>query len=267
MTKNDKGRIIYFSHGGGPLPILGDESHQAMIEFMKQLPSRIKKPEAILLVSAHWEENIPTLLGSSYPSMLYDYYGFPEESYSITYPAPGNPDLAGRIARILTKAGIPNKIDNIRGFDHGLYVPLMLMYPAADIPALQLSLVKGLNPAKHVEMGKALRKLMNENILVIGSGFSFHNMEAFSWLPDNLPDPANENFQDWLCETCTGSLSQAEREHRLIDWVLAPSARYCHPREDHLLPLHVCAGMGNGPAKKIFDDFILGKRALAFEWS
>ncbi|MBE0582975.1 MAG: dioxygenase, partial [Desulfofustis sp.] len=135
-----------------------------------------------------------------------------------------------------------------------------------DIPSVQLSLVRGLDPTAHIALGKALHELMLENILVIGSGFSFHNMRAFSWQGTNLPDPANDAFQNWLIEVCAGSLSQPEREQLLIDWQQAPSARYCHPREEHLLPLHVCLGMADTPAVTIFDDYILGKRAVAFLW-
>ena len=124
----DQAQIVYFSHGGGPLPILGDASHQAMVDFMRQLPSRLKKPDAILVVSAHWEETAATLLGAQAPSMFYDYYGFPDEAYEITYPAPGSPDLANRIAGLLSKNNIPARIDPQRGFDHGLFIPLKLMY-------------------------------------------------------------------------------------------------------------------------------------------
>lgn len=161
---------------------------------------------------------------------------------------------------------VPTRIDPRRGFDHGLFIPLKLMYPQADIPAIQLSLLRGLKPAAHIALGKALRELMQENILVVGSGFSFHNMRAFSWQGMAAPDPANDAFQDWLIETCTGPLSQPEREQRLLEWEKAPSARYCHPREEHLLPLHVCFGMADKPAEVVFDDRILGKRAIGLLW-
>jgi 4,5-DOPA dioxygenase extradiol len=262
----NQAQIVYFSHGGGPLPILGDASHKKMINFMQQLPSLLRKPDAILVISAHWEENLATLLGAQTPPMFYDYYGFPDEAYEITYPVPGSPELANRIASLLIKNNISARIDPQRGFDHGLFIPLKLMCPKADIPSLQLSLLRGLNPAAHIALGKALRELMYENILVIGSGFSFHNMRAFSWQGIDTPDPANEAFQNWLIEVCAGPISQSEREHLLIEWEKAPSARYCHPREEHLLPLHVCLGLADKPATTIFDDYILGKRAVAFLW-
>ena len=259
-------QIVYFSHGGGPLPILGDPGHRAMVDFMTRLPLQLKKPDAILVISAHWEEIQATLLGAQNPAMFYDYYGFPDAAYEITYPAPGSPENADRIAGLLNTANIPARIDPQRGFDHGLFIPLKLMYPQADIPALQLSLLCGLDPAAHVSLGNALRELIHERILAIGSGFSFHNMRAFSWQGIGGPDTANDAFQEWLIEGCTGPIAQSEREGRLIEWEKAPSARYCHPREEHLLPLHVCLGMADGPARLIFDDQILGKRGVAFMW-
>jgi 4,5-DOPA dioxygenase extradiol len=262
----NKAQIVYFSHGGGPLPILGDASHKAMVDFMARLPLQLTKPDAILVISAHWEESAATLLGAQNPAMFYDYYGFPEKAYEITYPAPGSPELAKRIAGFLKQNNIPAQIDPHRGFDHGVFIPLKLMYPQADIPSLQLSLLRGLNPAAHIALGQALRELKNENILVIGSGFSFHNQRAFFSQKPGTPDPVNDAFQNWLIEVCAGPLPQSEREQRLIEWEKAPSARYCHPREEHLLPLHVCLGMADRPAKLIFDDQILGKRSVAFLW-
>ena len=269
MAQNNsanQARIVYFSHGGGPLPILGDPGHQAMVDFMRQLPSQFGKPDAILVISAHWEERAATLISAGHPAMFYDYYGFPPEAYEITYPAPGSPALANRIAELLKKNNIPARLDPQRGFDHGLFIPLKLMYPPADIPSLQLSLLQGLNPTAHIALGRALRELIGENILVVGSGFSFHNLRAFSWEGMDAPDSANDAFQDWLIETCTGPSPPSERERRLIEWAKAPSARYCHPREEHLLPLHVCYGMAETTARLVFDDRILGKRSVGFLW-
>jgi aromatic ring-opening dioxygenase catalytic subunit (LigB family) len=265
-SSKDIAQIVYFSHGGGPLPILGDQGHKAMVNFMLNLPVQLRKPDAILVISAHWEESTATLLGSPKPSMFYDYYGFPEKAYEIIYPAPGDPELADRIARLLEKNNISAAIDTERGFDHGLFIPLKLMYPEADIPSLQLSLLRGLNPAAHIKIGKALRELMTEKVLVIGSGFSFHNMGAFFGDSRLEPDARNDAFQQWLIQVCTGIDKQENREDRLIHWEKAPNARYCHPREEHLLPLHVCLGMACKTAKLIYDDYIFGKRAVAFYW-
>jgi hypothetical protein len=152
----NEAQIVYFSHGGGPLPILGDASHQAMIDFMLQLQSQLSKPDAILVISAHWEENTATLLGAHTPPMFYDYYGFPDKAYEIKYPAPGSPHLANRIAKLLQKDNIPARIDPQRGFDHGLFIPLKLMYPQADIPSLQLSLLRDLDSAAHYRVALAV---------------------------------------------------------------------------------------------------------------
>lgn len=267
QTENqDKAQVVYFSHGGGPLPILGDETHQAMVNFMKELPAQLKKPDAILVASAHWEESTITVMDGARPPMYYDYYGFPEAAYEITYPASGNPSLAHRIVELLKGKNIPVRTDPQRGFDHGLFIPLKLMYPQADIPAVQISLLRGLDPAAHLTLGNALSDLMEENILVIGSGFSFHNLQAFAWQGGSKADPANDAFQDWLIEVVTQLSSSKEREQQLNEWEKAPSARYCHPREEHLIPLHICAGIANAPGKVLFDDTILGKRAVAFLW-
>jgi len=269
VTNNPKGTLLYCSHGGGPLPILGEKTHGAMVKFMKEFPATINKPEAILVISAHWEEQTATLLGAPKHDLLYDYYGFPEEAYTITYPAPGAPELVAKIQQLLSQHNIDNQTNHERGFDHGLFIPLKLAYPAADIPCTQLALLNSLDPAAHLAVGAALTELMKENILVIGSGFSFHNMSAFSGNGPNPPDEANDSFQDWLITTCTDErLSQTEQEQRLTQWEQAPGARYCHPREEHLLPLHVCAGMAGKDtvAKVIFDDYILGKRSVALQW-
>ena len=260
------GTIVYFSHGGGPLPILGDKSHKAMIDFMQTLPTQISKPDAVLVISAHWEEAAPTVLGNPDPSMFYDYYGFPEEAYTIRYPSPGNPELAGRITQMLSRAGIESRLDTARGIDHGVYIPMMMMYPEADIPTIQISLIKGLNPAAHISLGKALQQLLQENILIIGSGFSFHNMRAFDWSGSNIEDKKNNSFQDWLIKVCTETELPEQQFTQLTDWDKAPGARYCHPREEHLLPLHVCAGIAGSSGRIIFDDYILGKRAVAVLW-
>jgi 4,5-DOPA dioxygenase extradiol len=151
--------IVYLSHGGGPLPILGDPGHQAMMEFMSHLPAQLPEPKAILIISAHWEQPQATLLSAAKPPMFYDYYGFPPAAYEINYPAPGHPELAHGIVSLLQQAGMNARVDPERGFDHGLFIPLALMYPRADVPAIQLSLIDGLSPALHLELGKICARL------------------------------------------------------------------------------------------------------------
>ncbi len=259
-------QVLYFSHGGGPLPLLNDPSHEKMIEFMKNLPTHLKRPDAIVVISAHWEESVFTIQSGEAPDMMYDYYGFPKEAYSIKYPCKGNPELSHKIAQLFSENGIEYIENDKRAYDHGSYIPLKMMYPESDIPVLQISLNHNLDPLTHIKMGKALRTLLNENILFIGSGFSFHNMRAFDFNGEIVRDPLNDSFQDKLIEVCCNEENEEDRIASLISWKDFPNARYAHPREEHLLPLLVCAGLSETVGSKIFDDYILGKRALAFLW-
>ena len=259
--------VLFISHGGGPLSLLGDKGHKEMVACLNDVAANIKKPSAIIVVSAHWEENIPTITSGASPPLIYDYYGFPEESYNIKYPCPGEPLLASRIHDLLESAGITSKLDEQRGFDHGLFVPLKTMYPEADIPCVQLSLVNSLNAAEHLRIGQALQGLDYEGLLVIGSGFSFHNMGAF-FAPETSKSAAmNESFESWLLETCSSrDIDEEERAQRLIQWAKAPSARFCHPREEHLLPLHVCYGLAGTSCAESFELKILNKKTSMYLW-
>ena len=266
MSDNN-GTVLFIPHGGGPLPLLGHEPHQKLVSFLKEVPNKFPMPDAILVISAHWEEDVATVTSSQNPDLLYDYYGFPAESYSIKYPAPGNPELANKITNLLKASDIPCKQDSERGLDHGVFVPLTLMYPDADIPCVQLSLVKDLDPQQHINIGKALSELRKENVLILGSGFSFHNLKVM--LSPNAPaiDKQNVAFEAWLSETCTDkNLSEKERENSFKHWSDAPHARYCHPREEHLIPLHVCYGCAETRAKLVFDDEVMGKKASGYLW-
>lgn len=261
-------RVVCIPHGGGPLPVMGDPSHARMIEFLRGIEGSIGRPSAIVVVSAHWECARPTITSGSAPGLIYDYGGFPDEMYRLRYPAPGSPDLAGRLAALLTAAGFEPELDPSRGFDHGMFIPLLLMYPDASIPVVQLSMLSSLDPAAHIAIGAALAPLADDDVLILGSGFTFHNMNAFGPThPVTGGDPDNEAFEAWLGDVCTNpDLSEAERTDRLVGWAGAPGARWCHPREEHLLPLHVCYGAGGGPATQVFDDLVLGKRASGHAW-
>ncbi len=259
--------VLFIPHGGGPLPLFGDESHQDMVDFLKEITPTFGEPSTILVISAHWEEDIATITSGKTPSLLYDYYGFSDEAYKVKYPAPGNPILADKICHLLQDSGIKARLDHQRGFDHGLFVPLKVMYPEATIPCIQLSLINNLDPKTHLQIGKALSELRKENVLIIGSGFSFHNLKAFMSQNTIVPDSKNEAFEHWLIDTCTNpSFSPNERNKRLIEWEGAPFARYCHPRNEHLLPLHVCCGICDSVAKLVFNGDILGKKTSAFLW-
>lgn len=261
---------IFVPHGGGPLPLFGDVRHTAMIDFLCGIATTLGDPVAIVVVSAHWESDHPTVTAAERPELIYDYSGFPPESYAIEYPASGAPWLAEVITQRLAKAGLMGHLDARRGFDHGLFVPLKLMYPAATIPCVQLSLLRGLDPARHIALGRALAGLRKEGIVVVGSGMSFHNMPYF-FAPPAEGQAESEAFHRWLITTCTDpQLSLDERKARLIAWERAPSARLCHPRAEHLLPLHVCfgaAGLEAGPASVVFDQPIMDRPAVALMWA
>ncbi|MCE3027291.1 class III extradiol ring-cleavage dioxygenase [Salinicola sp. DM10] len=259
--------VLFISHGGGPLPLLGDPDHREMVARLTEIAGQLRKPAAILVISAHWEASLPTITSGERPGLIYDYYGFPPESYQIEYPCPGEPALARQVHQALERAGIAARLDDHRGFDHGVFVPLKLMYPAADIPCVQLSLVDSLDAEMHLAIGKALRALDVDDLLVIGSGFSFHNMEAFFAPITPETEARNQAFEDWLAATCTDTrLAESERAERLIHWDRAPYARFCHPREEHLLPLQVCYGLAGRPSEPPIVATILRKKAGMFHW-
>ena len=256
---------MYIPHGGGPLPLMGDPGHHEMVSFLKNLATTVDEPTAVLVISAHWEESIVSITSAHAPSLLYDYYGFPDEAYEIKYPAKGSPELAGCIYELLQADDIDANLDSERGFDHGMFVPLKIMYPKANIPCVQVSLTNTLDPVTHIRIGRALSKLRKENVLILGSGLSFHNLGAFR--QGDAKDVGNEVFEEWLKETCAGGgLSTSERIHRLIQWSDAPFARYCHPREEHLLPLHVCYGAAETVAETVFSGTVINKKASGFLW-
>lgn len=260
--------IVYVPHGGGPMPLLGDANHRELIQFMQQLSQKLPRPKAILVISAHWEESIAHISSASTPEMIFDYYGFPPESYEFRYPAPGDVQLAERIEQLLRDKHIPVTLDMQRGYDHGTFVPLLLAYPQATIPVVQLSLLHSLDPAAHILLGNAVASLRQENVLIMGSGMSFHNMRAF-FSPSPSVQERSEHFDNWLNETLTStSLDYTQKAQRLSEWAKAPEARFCHPREEHLLPLHVCFGAAKDSpvAQRNFGGYLLGARVSGFVW-
>jgi aromatic ring-opening dioxygenase catalytic subunit (LigB family) len=236
---------VYLPHGGGPWPFVdlgfGDKAEtDELAAYLRSISSLPKTPpRALLVISAHWEEPVPTVMTSASPPMLYDYYGFPPESYRITWPAPGEPALASRVRKLLESAGFATAENAKRGYDHGTFVPLKLAWPEADVPVVQLSLKQGLNPAEHLAMGRALAPLRDEGVFVIGSGMTYHDLRSF-FGGGAAARAAAESFDAWLRETTLSST--AERDRRLANWSTAPSARKAHPREEHLIPLMVVAG-------------------------
>ncbi len=259
--------VVYLPHGGGPWPFVdvgfGDAGEYEVLEsYLRQLHTLPKSPvKALLVISAHWEEAQPTVMSGAEPPMLYDYYGFPKESYEIEWPAPGDPALAARVQQLLSAAGFQTASDDKRGFDHGTFVPLKLTYPEADVPTVQLSLKRGLRPAEHVAIGRALAPLRDEGVFIIGSGMSYHNMRGFG--PQGLADSVA--FDEWLQSTAV--LPEQERNARLSKWEQAPSARAAHPREEHLLPMMVIAGAAGQDVGSVgFAGRVLGVRVSAYHF-
>ncbi len=259
--------IAFVSHGGGPMPILGDPGHKELVQTMQALTNDLpKQPSVIVMVSAHWETSGFELTAAANPDLIYDYYGFPEASYHLQYPAPGAPELARSIADKMENLGTHIRLNESRGFDHGMFIPLMLMYPDANIPVLQLSLDSSLSPEKHWQLGENLSQVLPEDALLIGSGFSFHNMRAF-FNPQTPEKKASADaFQVWLDETVTGvDINVSEARQRWSQWSLAEGGRYCHPREEHLVPLIVCHAAAQKPGKSIAFT-ALNVKARHFIW-
>ena len=259
--------VVFIPHGGGPWPFveMGLPKHEveglaSYLRGVHDLPP--EPPRALLVVSAHWEEAVPTVMTTAQPPMLFDYYGFPEESYQLSWPAPGSPALAARVRTLLDEAGILNGEDGTRGFDHGTFVPLMLTYPKAEVPAIQLSLKAGLDPVQHLVIGRALQPLRDEGIFIVASGMTFHNLRAMR----HPSAPAvSEAFDAWL----RGVMAEGPeaRNTALVGWAAAPAARQAHPREEHLLPLMVAAGAaGNDRAVLGFAGTGFGVRLSSYHF-
>ena len=224
---NRPGQVLFIPHGGGPLPLLGDARHQQLVQFLQEMRGKLSRPRAIIVISAHWEASTLSITSAATPPLIYDYAGFPPESYQIRYPAPGLPGLAEELHEMFRAAGIDSRLDATRGFDHGLFVPLKLLYPEADIPCLQVSLVRGLDPETHLRIGAALATLMEDRVLILGSGYSFHNLPLLLRDHGDLEDPGNEAFENWLYQTCCDeSLTSDQRRDDLLAWENAPYARY-----------------------------------------
>lgn len=261
--------VVFVPHGGGPMPLLGDANHRELTRFMQSLSAHLPHPTAIVVITAHWEEDVVSITHSAAPGMLYDYYGFPPESYEFSYPAPGNPALAKQIQQLLQERNIDARLDNQRAYDHGTFVPLMLLYPAADIPVVQLSLLASLDPAAHIAIGKALAPLREQGVLIVGSGMSFHNMRAF-FSNDPSIKGKSEAFDQWLTGILTApGLTNPEREAGLRNWSSAPQGRFCHPREEHLLPLLVCWGAaseGSPAAEQNFSGLLFNTAISGYLW-
>ncbi|MBV8665241.1 MAG: dioxygenase [Burkholderiaceae bacterium] len=234
---------LFLSHGSPMLSVQDSPAHRFLQELGKTLP----RPKAILIASAHWESiGAPAVSLAPQPETIHDFGGFPQELYEIRYPAPGAPQTAERAASLLEQAGIAVNRSARRGLDHGAWVPLRLMFPEADIPAAQISVVRGATPADHALLGRALEGLRDEGVLVIGSGSLTHNLYEFRGQPlDSPTQPWAAEFSDWMHE----KLEAGDRPALLDYRQQAPSAARNHPTEEHLLPLYVAMGATGDHAK------------------
>jgi 4,5-DOPA dioxygenase extradiol len=249
--------VIFVSHGA---PTLVFEPIPAR-DFMVGLAASLPRPTSILCVSAHWQATRPTASTAVRPETIYDFYGFPDELYRLRYPAPGAPALARRAQALLADAGIEGELDDRRGLDHGAWNPLLLLYPEADIPVAQLSLIEG-DPAAHVAVGRALAPLTEEGVLVLASGGAVHNLGQFR-VDRSRPADWAIGFDDWLAGRIT-----AGDEAALLGYRQRADGRMAHPSDDHILPLFVALGAARGkPGRALHRSFAHGSLSMAaYRW-
>lgn len=257
---------VFLPHGAGPCFFMEwgrgptdtwDRTTAYLRGLIASLP---KRPKAILVVSGHWEAPVFTVATGRSPGLDFDYYGFPPHTYQLTFAAPGSPGLARKVGQLLEAAGIASAEDPAHDWDHGVFVPLKLVTPEADIPVVQLSLKADLDPQAHLAAGRALAPLRGEGVLIVGSGMSWHNMRGFS--------PAftarSATFDQWLAAAVA---DPANREAALARWDAAPYGREAHPREEHLLPLMVAAGAAPGELAVVaFRDTVMDVVVSAVEF-
>ena len=246
---------IFVSHGPPNMVI----DPIAVRHFLETLGGDLPRPQAVLCVSAHWITAVPSVTGSERPETIHDFFGFAPELYRIAYPAPGDPALAAGVARLVRDAGFDCHLDPVRGLDHGAWQPLILMYPQARVPVVQLSLIAGAGAADHYRLGQALAPLLQDGVLVLASGTATHNLAAWQRAPSATPAWARA-FETWLID----AVEQGDHD-RLIDYLRrAPEARSAHPSEDHFLPLLVALGAGGpGPGRTLHRGFAYGSLSMA----
>jgi len=263
---------LYIPHGGGPcffmdpLPGMPPDLWDKMAAYLRGIRASLPaRPEAVVVISAHWEAARPTVSQVQRHSLLFDYYGFPEHTYRLTYPAQGSVALAQKVQELLARAAIDCDVDGSRGIDHGVFIPFKLIFPEADVPIVPLSLRHDLDARAHLAIGAALAPLREQGVLIVGSGMSYHNLREF-FHQNFRANEAARQFDQWLATTVRLP-NTAERDQALGDWQRAPGARECHPRAEHLLPLMVAAGAArNDPGQIAYCDILLGKALSAVQF-
>lgn len=261
---------MFIPHGGGPCFFMDwdpPETWDRHREFLAKVPASLPQtPKALLVISGHWEERQFTVQKNTAPPLLFDYSGFPPDTYDLTWPAPGDPALSDRVQALIEAAGFPCAVDAARGYDHGVFIPLKVSFPQADIPCVQLSLRADLDPAAHIAVGRALAPLRDEGVLIIGSGNTYHNMQKMMLaMRGGAANAVNgQEFDRWLSDAATRP-DPEERDQMLAQWSAAPGARDANPREEHLIPLHVVAGAALADkGVKTLEDQVLGAVESAF---
>ncbi|MGJ3507803.1 DODA-type extradiol aromatic ring-opening family dioxygenase [Enemella sp. A6] len=247
---------VFLTHGGGPCFFMDwnpADAWDGLRAGLESIPELLPEPaRAILVVSAHWETDPVSIEVGARPDLVFDYYGFPPHTYELTYPAPGDPELAERARTLLDDAGIAARTTS-RGWDHGVFVPLLVAYPEADVPVVAMSLRADLDPGAHLDLGRALTPLRDEGVLIIGSGSSYHNLSGGG----PAAKEAATGFDQWLHQVLP--TPGHDRDRALRDWAGAPGGRFAHPREEHLIPLHVAAGAAeNDAGRAFFAEPVLG---------
>jgi 4,5-DOPA dioxygenase extradiol len=244
--------VLFVSHGA-PSLVLESTPTRA---FLEELARSFERPRAVICVTAHWETARPSVSLAETPEMIYDFYGFPDELYRVSYPAPGDPALARRILDSLKAAGIEAEGDPARGFDHGVWSPLVLMLPDAGVPVVPISVQPRLDAAHHFAIGKALAPLRDEGVLILGSGSFTHNLREVG----RKPAEHTVRFEEWLSEAL-----ESGRSHDLVAWeTKAPYAVRNHPTPEHLLPLFVALGAANGAEGRVLNrHFEYGSLSMA----
>jgi 4,5-DOPA dioxygenase extradiol len=234
---------IFLSHGAPSLP-LEDIPARA---FIKELGIKYKNIKAVLCISAHWETSIPEVTTNPWPNTIHDFYGFPEELYQIKYWAPGSPELAKETYNLIEDNGMEALKNHDRGLDHGTWIPMMLMFPEADVPVIQLSLQHHMDPEKHMHVGQAVSELKNEGILILGSGGAVHPLGYASFRSGAQPDPWAIDFEAWLTKAVTSGDEESLLNYRRI----SPYPERVHPYPDHLMPLLTVFGAADNKKGKV----------------
>ena len=251
---------LFVSHGAPSLPLDPGPTGP----FLRDLGLRLGRPAGVVIASAHWDTQSPRVTGSAAPETVHDFGGFPQALYDLRYPVPGDPALAQRVVELLGASGRPAGIDPKRGLDHGAWVPLLLMFPAAEIPVVQLSVQSHLDARHHFEMGRALSPLRREGVLILGSGGATHNLRTFGQSPVESPAaPWANAFDEWL-----RAAIEANRTDDLLAWQeRAPDPLRNHPTPDHFMPLFVPLGAADKPGRRVHSAFTFSTFSMAvFQW-